>query len=67
MELEPIKIEVIGVGIDPYNPSRWDIVAKNVQGGFCAYSTDKKTAEAWRDSIQAVVDKAYKLGQENPK
>lgn len=63
--MDLIKVEIIPVGVNKDNPTRYDVVAKGVIGGFCGYALSKLQAESMAEAIQLAINESYKIGRQH--
>lgn len=61
-----IAIEIIPIGIDSENPTRFDIIGYvPLKPRFLCHTKTYTQALVWKESIESAIFAAYKLGKED--
>lgn len=56
--MEFAKIEIQEVGLDPKNPTRYDLIAAEPLIWFVGYCSSKHEAEYWKEQVEAFCNAA---------
>lgn len=61
------KVIIDPVGLDPKNPTRYDLYVQGVEGASCGYTKSSVEVLAWKDGIERAIKYSYNLGRADGK